>query len=391
MSTCRKLYLTLFAAGFILQTACQTTPATTSAVEVFATTAAPTVNPGLLKLGPPATREALFDLTAAQRELFLDAYHYELAHLRPHLRLAHYLQHLTANYNYRERTLTASEAFAGIPGNCISLVVLTTALAQLVDLDIDYQRLATEPIFDKQEGLVLVSDHLRTRVFAPSKNNPRNRRPYVIIDYFPAQGSRDAEYIDLSTLLAMYYSNRAAESILDGQLTAAAQFAEFALEHVPTYANAYNLLAILHRRIQDDTSAEAFFRFALQHRPDELNVLNNYHLLLTEQDRTEEASIISQRIAELNDTNPYQLIALADFAFQHGDYRNALHYYQQAAAIAPYLHEAYLHQAVVLQRMGLNRQAAAKIEEGLVQAQLSATEAHYKRRLSAFKSSGQVH
>lgn len=394
MPACRKLYLTLFAAGSLLQAGCQTLPATTDNQQpdfqpATAISLTPAINPSLYTQGAPAPQEQIFDLTEAQREQFLHAYHHELTHLRPHLRIANYLERLTASYNYRERTLTAAEAFAGTPGNCMSLVVLTTALADLVDLDIDYQRLTANPIFDKQQGLILVSDHVRTRVFAPATEDFVLQRAHAIIDYFPARGTRNAERIPQETLLAMYYSNRAAESLLDGELTAATQFAEFAMGYAPTHPGAHNLLAILHRRIGDEASAEAFFRFALQYHPEELNLLNNYRLLLAELNRDEEAAEINQRITELNDINPFQLIALADLTFERGEYRIALDYYQQAAAIAPYLHEVYLRQAQVLQHMGKNRQAQAKLEEGFAQAQRSATEAHFKRRLSALKATNQ--
>lgn len=394
MPACRKLYLTLFAAGSLLQAGCQTLPATTDNQQpdfqpATAVSLTPTINPSLYIQGAPAPQEQIFDLTEAQREQFLHAYHHELTHLRPHLRVANYLERLTASYNYRERTLIAAEAFAGTPGNCMSLVVLTTALANLVDLDIDYQRLTANPIFDKQQGLILVSDHVRTRVFAPATENFVLQRAHAVIDYFPARGSRNAERIPLETLLAMYYSNLSAESILDGELTAATQFAMFALDYAPTHPSAHNLLAILHRRIGDDDSAEAFFRFALQEHPEELNLLNNYRLLLTEQSREQEAAEINQRIAELNDINPFQLIALADLTFERGEYSTSLDYYQQAAEVAPYLHEVYLRQAKVLKHMGKDRQAMAKLEEGFAQAERSATEAHFKRQLSAFKASSQ--
>lgn len=108
-------------------------------------------------------------------------------------------------------------------------------------------------------------------------------------------------------------------------------------------------------------------------------------MLLNAQARYDEADNIQQRIAKLNEINPFQLAALAQRAFLNGEPRQALDYYEQVLEIAPYLHEIYLQQAVILESMGYGRRANEMLWEGLMQAQLSSTERSYKRRLSAVK------
>lgn len=385
-----KIMLTVIT--LLLLTACQSIPVEqSSAVSTEPTQPqSPSINPRLLTMGESLSVDPIFKLTEQQAADFLQAFHDDLAYLPPHLRLAEYLGRLTSNYNYRERTLTASEAFSGKPGNCMSLVVLTTALANLVNLEIDYQRLTTNPIFDKQQGVILISDHVRSRVFAPKDDDRRVlQAAHAIIDYFPAQETRRAESLDTDGILAMYYSNLAAESILDDDLAAATQSAQMALKYDPKHVNAFNLLAILHNRIEDDVQAEAFFRHGLEHHPENLNLLNNYHDLLMAQDRQEEADQIQERVAALHEVNPYQLIALAKRAFQNNEPRQALSYYQQVLKIAPYLHEVYVQQAVVLESMGQGRRATETLHEGLAQARLAATEDSYKRRVSAIKIDSQ--
>lgn len=383
-----KIMLTFIT--LLLLTACQTTPVEQSSAVSTQSKPPPSINPRLLTTGKPLSVDPIFELTEQQAADFLHAFHDDLAYLPPHLRLAEYLRGLTRNYSYRERTLTASEAFSGEPGNCMSLVVLTTALANLVDLEIDYQRLTTNPIFDKQQDVILISDHVRSRVFAPKDNDRRVLQPaHAIIDYFPARETRRAEALDTDGILAMYYSNLAAERILDNELSAATQSAQMALKYDPTHVNAFNLLAILHNRIGDQIQAEAFFRHGLKQHPENLNLLNNYHDLLIAQERDEEAEQVQQRVAALNEVNPYQLMALAEQAFQNEEVRQALRYYEQVLEIAPYLHEVYVQQAVVFESMGQGRRAAQTLHEGLVQARLAATESSYKRRISAIKADSQ--
>lgn len=375
----------------LLLSACQHVPATqpeaTSAGAEDVQPELPPINAQLLSLGDVPETLPIFELTEEQREQFLYTFHNELSDLPPHRRVSEYLKQLTRTYNYRERTVTASEAFDGAPGNCMSLVVLTTALAQLVDLEIDYQRLTTNPVFDKQGSVVLVSDHVRSRVFAPRKERGINiLRAHVLIDYFPVRQSRRAERLQGDQLLAMYYTNRAAESILDDELATATHFATLALEQVPDHVGAFNLLGILHERIDDNATAEAFYLHGLKYNSKDLNVLSNYHSLLSSQSRYDKASDIKKRIAALNDVNPYQLIALAQRAFQNSEPRRALGYYEKALEIAPYIHEVYFQQAVVWESIGHGHRASESLREGLAQAELSATQTRYKQQMRAVKA-----
>lgn len=323
-------------------------------------------------------------LSDAQQTAFL-AFYQQRTDLPPHLRLSRYLERLTDSYNYQERTLSASEAFDGRAGNCISLVMLTTALANLVDLEIDYQRLSTTPVFDRQNGVILTSDHVRTRVYAPPSSQFTLRPGHVIIDYFPSRSSRHSEQVDSDTLTSMYFVNLAAEKLVADDLIMATGYARRALDFSPQHSGAMNILALLHARINDLAQAERWYQMALQSSPDDINVLNNYAMLLARQGRYPEARAIEIQIAELGDANPYQLIALAQQAYQQHEFHRALRYYDSAIDIAPYIHEAYLQKAVVLERLGRGGHAHRTLLAGQRQASLAATDDNFSRRVKAVK------
>lgn len=334
---------------------------------------------------------SIFELSDEQATAFLQIYHNNLGNLPEHLRLSEYLTNLVTGYNYLEKTLPATETFDGTAGNCMSLVILTTALANLVGLDIDYQRLTTRPIFDRNNDLILVSDHVRTRVFRPQSSREDNRltilRAHVVIDYFPSRESRRAERIDQATLLAMYYTNLAAESLIEDNIKDALRYSGQALSHVPSHAGAANILAVLHNRYGDIEQAEAFYQYGLEYAPNEVNLLSNYKTFLHAQGRISEASIIEQRLVSLNDINPFQLIALAERAEENGFYETALKYYRSAREVAPYLHEIYLREASLHEALGDLIFARNILIEGFEESKLAGTQQQYKYRLQSIKAS----
>ncbi|MDG2175197.1 MAG: hypothetical protein P8M72_03540 [Gammaproteobacteria bacterium] len=54
-------------------------------------------------------------------------------------RMYNYINKVTGNFSYKSITFNASETLAKNSGNCMSLAILTTALASLAGLEIDYQ------------------------------------------------------------------------------------------------------------------------------------------------------------------------------------------------------------------------------------------------------------
>ncbi len=92
--------------------------------------------------------DAIFALSPAQRETFL-SYYYDEAnqHLSGHMRLNEFLYAQTSDFSYKGQTFTAFETFSSREGNCMSLAILTTALARLVNIEIRYQKVSSTPVY----------------------------------------------------------------------------------------------------------------------------------------------------------------------------------------------------------------------------------------------------
>lgn len=307
-----------------------------------------------------------------------------------HWQIARFIQEHLSDFDYRGRTLTASEALRDQKGNCMSLAIITSAFTRHLGLEYDFQLMRTPPVFERQGDLVLVSDHVRTRIYPSStgsEDDPAlraNRR--VIIDYFPDRKRVPGTPVSNQDFLAMFYRNLAAERILDGQTNEAFWLAHRAKSISPDNASVLNLLAILHRRASDETTAEALFRYGLEHNPDDINLLHNLYAMVESQDRHVEARNLLERLADLPDRNPFPRILLARQLTEEGYLYRARNIYESILDRMPYLHEAHWGMAVIHSRKGDLESARESLTTALQYTRANRHERLYTAKLQALKS-----
>ena len=286
--------------------------------------------------------------------------------------LARFIQRHLSDFDYWGETLMASQALQDQQGNCMSLAVVTTAFTRHLGLEHDFQLMRTPPTFERQSDLVLVSDHVRTRIYPPVADQQDEEQDHsgwktrrAIIDYFPTRERQPSRQVPRDEFLAMFYRNVASEKMLNGELNEAFWFAERADGIDPDNAAVHNLLAVIHRRAGDSETAEALLYHALGLHPNDVNLLHNLHALLKHRGRDEEAQAVFERLASLPDHNPYPRLMLARELAESGQLERALSIYKAIAEQLPYLHEAYWGMAIVRDKQGDHAGARQAMEKAL--------------------------
>ena len=301
------------------------------------------------------TEEELFALSEEQKAEFSRYLTHFLNESSPaHQRVFDYLDRATQNFHYQAKTYTAKQTLAQLQGNCMSLAVLTTALARQAKVDIRYQLVDSSPIFYRENSVIFKGVHVRSKLYQPKimAGNAYFTRTSLVVDYLPDDNTRFIGNIDHAKFMSLYYGNRVVEYLAQNQLTEAYWYARKALEYSPSDAAAINSMAVIFRRAGDDQKAEQIYTYGIATADDKLSLLKNYRILLQSQQRFDEVDAVTQQLATHPDASPFALLQLAGEAYERGDDNEAANFYKKAVDVAPYLDYGYMGLAKVNFRQG---------------------------------------
>ncbi|HEY9023946.1 MAG TPA: tetratricopeptide repeat protein, partial [Burkholderiaceae bacterium] len=263
-------------------------------------------------------------------------------------------------------TRTAAEAFDARQGNCLSLVIMTGAFANALDLKVTFQQVSTEQMWSRSGGMYFMSGHvnlLLEKRYAEGMGR-YDRNDLYTIDFMPGEGSEiHARPISQDTILAMFMNNRAAEAMVHGQLDDAYWRARQAIKLDPQFRSAYNTLGVIYLRHGDAAHAEQVLRFVLDGAPDNPRILANYAEALRELGRTGEAQQVQARLAVLEPVPPFYWFVQGQTALHKGDFLKAREFFQKELERDPDYHE--FHYAMAVADFGLNRIEEARAELAL--------------------------
>ena len=83
-------------------------------------------------------------------------------------------------------TRNASQAFAARAGNCLSLVVMTAALAKELGLEVEFHSALSDETWSRSGTLLLRSGHINITLGRRTIDRPARRRPALLDHRFPA-------------------------------------------------------------------------------------------------------------------------------------------------------------------------------------------------------------
>jgi tetratricopeptide (TPR) repeat protein len=275
----------------------------------------------------------------------------------PQIGLANALQHraqLKLEYD-SARTRNAAATFAARSGNCLSLVIMTAALAKELNLTVAYQSVSVEETWSRNGALLIASGHVnitlgRRLVDIRSSHDV----PLLMIDFLPPEeiaGLRTRE-IGERTVVAMYANNRAAEAIADGRLDDAYAWAAESVRTDPRFLTAYNTLGVVYLRHGDLAPAARVFERVLADDSRDTRALANLAVVYERQGRGEEAKATHARLAALEPYPPFHFFDLGMAAVERNDWRTAREMFAREVARSDTYHEFHFWLGVADWRLG---------------------------------------
>lgn len=256
-------------------------------------------------------------------------------------------------------TRNAAEAFDARAGNCLSLAVMTGALAGALGLEVVYQSVDIDDTWGLDGDLGLFVGHVSISVgkklsrFRSVAGSP----DWWTIDFVAPELARQQRAVPISKarLTAMYMANKSAESLAKGHLDDAYAWIKAAIEIDPGDVDAYNTLGVVYwrRGLQDD--AERVFRATLAMKDTQPQAMANLAALLREGGRGDEADELDRRLARMKAVSPFATFRQGLKAYAEGRYLDARDLFQRALARSNDYHEFHFWLAEAYLRLGDDR------------------------------------
>ena len=253
-------------------------------------------------------------------------------------------------------TRTAAEAFDARAGNCLSLVLMTAALATELRLPLTYQALIGEEVWAREGDLSLAIGHVNIVVAKRLIDRVQGVTgdTQLELSFGSSLIGRGSQLRPISerTLLSMFMNNRAAEWLSRGDLANAYAHAREAVMQDSRFAGAYNTLGVIYQRRGIAAPAEQAFSVALALDAKNRPALSNLAKLLDELRRPAEAATVRMRLAKLEAEPPFMHFDLGRAAALSGDYRSAREHLLRELKRDPDYHEFHYWLAVALAGLG---------------------------------------
>lgn len=264
------------------------------------------------------------------------------------------------------RTGTASETFHARSGNCLSLALMTAALARALGVPATFREVQVTPEYERVGGLLLQSGHVNLLL---SRGSARSLwgDDDLVVDFLPGvdlRGQRSTTLTD-ATALAMFMNNRAAETLATGSLDDSYAWARAALQQDAGYAPAANTLAVVYLRRGEKQAAEAALRHALASDERNTAALSNLAQLLRQSGRPEVATVVEARLASLQPDPPFRDFEQGRAALERGDAVRAAELFARELRRQPYQHEVHFWAAQAWLQLGDGRRAAEHLRAAM--------------------------
>lgn len=227
-------------------------------------------------------------------------------------------------------TLSASEAFEGGTVNCLSFSHLFIALARDAGLNAHYQLVKLKPDWQRQDGWVLVLQHVNVSGRLGSEG-------YYVADVDRQQRSRQtgSRRMSDSEALAHHYNNLAMNALLDDNPAIAYSYLVRALQSDGRAAFIWvNLGTVLFHNNQL-SDARLAFQYALELEPESVLAMRKFVATLRGSEDSELAKYYRQKIARSEENNPYYFAAQAQRSVMEDNWRQAWNNIERALELKP--------------------------------------------------------
>ena len=285
---------------------------------------------------------------------------------------------------------TANTTFNNRAANCLSLSIMTYALAEHVGLNATFYEVEIPEYWTRREGYSLLNGHINLRLSLPNESPVAavggtwadvDFDPQMLRNYFP----RNA--VSKNKVIAMYYNNKGADALVANSYTRAYSYFRAAAKVAPELQQSWVNLGVLYRMVDEYEQAEMTYKHALSLNEENLTAWENLSILYTYQDRDDEALKITQMVEAKRKHNPYYHYILGEQALEAGDIALAIVHYERGLRLDNARHEILFGMAKAYHELGDVSEAQRYLERAVRYSPNEQEKQRYSSKLATIASS----
>jgi tetratricopeptide (TPR) repeat protein len=260
------------------------------------------------------------------------------------------------NLLYRaDANTVAQTTFENRAANCLSLSIMTYALADELGFGARFQHIEIPEYWTRREGQRLLNSHINLQIL------PKQDRAHIELIKqgfevdFDAQATKKHDKRNLlsqSQVVSLFYNNKGSDALLHKNYLQA--YAYFRAAYLAEPKQAYLLanLGYLYRLNSLNKMAEQVYLLAIDIDRNNLTAWQNLAFLYKHINQDNKASEILADLEKRRVNNPFYHISLGDSAYERQEWQQALNYYRKALRLDGNLHEVFFGLAKTYYELG---------------------------------------
>lgn len=310
--------------------------------------------------------------------------------------LMHFFDPDNISLAYRSgANVIAAQAYQNKEANCLSLTIMAYAIAKEAKLDVAFQSVNVPEYWVRNGRINMLTGHINLAVIPdkPTHSTLFLQRTSFEIDFDPFVNKKSfpKHRIYKNTVLAMFYNNKGANAMINGDDVTAYAYLKRATELDPLFSPAWGNLGILYRFNGYEQSAMETYRYAINLNSNNLTAMANLSMLLHSNGGYEEAKKIDMYLMHKRANNPYYYALLGDEKLYKGAYHEAIKHYKKAIKLNDNIHEFYFALAKAYFMLDKVAKAENYLRKAIQKNRVAQLEEQYIAKLNVFKQKNGDH
>jgi tetratricopeptide (TPR) repeat protein len=283
----------------------------------------------------------------------------------------------------------ASETFKNRAANCLSMSIMTYALAEEAGFGVKFQQVDIPEYWTRQDGYSLLNGHINLRMLPKASPNIYQFQVQGYQVDFDPQASRQyfpKRLVTKKTVLAMFYNNKGAEALVKHRFVEAYAYLRQAVKVDQSFGPSLVNLGLLYRLNGYYPQAQSAYEYALMLNSGSLTAMENLAYLYSVTDRQEVADDLLNKVARKRADNPFYYVNLGDVELDLGNPDLALSYFKKALSLSKNMHEIYFGLARAYFKRGELARTEHYLQLAKGRANNSIDEARYQGKLNFLTS-----